>query len=59
MTGLLVLYTVNGLGRIERGRTTRSYSQEIWMSRVSYFGATETGKWRQEISAKPRSVAQR
>jgi hypothetical protein len=29
MTGLLVLYTVNGLGRIERGRTTRSYSQEI------------------------------
>jgi hypothetical protein len=33
MTGLLLLYTVDGLARLDRGATARFYPGEIWLSR--------------------------
>ncbi len=33
MTGLLLLYTVDGLTRIDKGTTSHSYTREVWLSR--------------------------
>lgn len=33
MRGLLMLYTTDGLSRVEKGSTARSYPQEVWLSR--------------------------